>query len=360
MNLINISTLAVLTLAAAAGASNMETMNNNNAIPLVEQSLTAVSANTAAGNMPGLSASLQQALDAGLGMEELKEILVQLYAYCGFPRSLNALDVLKGVVEERSARGIHDEPGRLPNPLPAGKSVDLGAANQTKLCGAPVKGALFDFAPAIDAFLKSHLFGDIFGRDNVDWKTRELATIAALAAMPGTESQLAAHIRIGRHNGLNDAQIDAAVAMARTIALQDPFPKGTSAPAHFTGDAWVSMLVQGNGDTDVYNVTFAPGTRNDWHRHAVGQILLCTQGTGYYQERGRMARRLEPGSVVSIPADTWHWHGAGPSGVFVHIGITPKSSENSTVWGETVGEADYASAISGAALENSPEKIQKP
>jgi alkylhydroperoxidase/carboxymuconolactone decarboxylase family protein YurZ len=83
----------------------------------------------------------------------------------------------------------------------------LGTANQTKLSGAPVKGPLFDFAPAIDEYLKSHLFGDIFARDNLDWQSRELATVGALAAMPGVESQLQAHIRISMNVGLTAPQL---------------------------------------------------------------------------------------------------------------------------------------------------------
>ena len=110
--------------------------------------------------------------------------------------------------KERAARGINDREGAEAGAPPAGRSIDFGTENQTKLCGAPVKGELFQFAPAIDEFLKAHLFGDIFGRDNLDWKTRELATIAALAAMKGTESQLNSHIRIGKNKGLTDEQVD--------------------------------------------------------------------------------------------------------------------------------------------------------
>jgi alkylhydroperoxidase/carboxymuconolactone decarboxylase family protein YurZ len=83
----------------------------------------------------------------------------------------------------------------------------LGTANQTKLSGAPVKGPLFDFAPAIDEYLKTHLFGDIFGRDNLDWQSRELATVSALAALPGVESQLQSHIRISMNVGLTTPQL---------------------------------------------------------------------------------------------------------------------------------------------------------
>lgn len=86
------------------------------------------------------------------------------------------------------------------------KALEIGTANQTKLCGGPVKGALFDFHPQLDEYLKTHLFGDIFARDTLDWRTREIVTIAALAARPETEPQMKAHIAIGNVNGVTDAQ----------------------------------------------------------------------------------------------------------------------------------------------------------
>lgn len=255
------------------------------------------------------------------------------------------------VADERASRGIRDAAGPLPGPLPPGASVDFGEENQTRLCGAPVKGPLFAFAPAIDTFLKAHLFGDIFGRDNLDWKTRELATVAALAAMKGVDSQWEAHMNIARRNGWSQAALDEATRQAREAAAGGIFSQGEPAAAHFTGRAWVAMLVeqpQNRGNVSAYNVTFAPGTRNDWHSHSIGQILLCTSGTGYYRERGRAARKLSPGDVVEIPADTEHWHGAGPDGPFTHIGITPRASENETRWAEPVSDAEYAAAVGGA------------
>jgi alkylhydroperoxidase/carboxymuconolactone decarboxylase family protein YurZ len=141
-------------------------------------------------------------------VSDAKEILVQLYAYAGFPRSLNAIGELMKVLDSRRHRGLRDVPGRDPGPVPTGKELlALGTANQTRLVGAPVQGPLFDFAPAIDQYLKTHLFGDIFARDNLDWRSRELATVAALAAMPGVESQLQAHIRISVNVGLTASHL---------------------------------------------------------------------------------------------------------------------------------------------------------
>lgn len=121
---------------------------------------------------------------------------------------------------------------------------------------------------------------------------------------------------------------------------------GEPISANFTGEAWLKMLsAQPEYDCSIYNVTFAPGTRNNWHSHAVGQILLCTEGIGYYQEKGKLARRLEVGDVVNIPANTIHWHGAAPDSRFTHIGITPKVSENSAEWLSEVTENEYAEAV---------------
>ena len=124
------------------------------------------------------------------------------------------------------------------------------------------------------------------------------------------------------------------------------FGLGESISVNFTGEAWLQPLSSvAEYDCSLYNVTFAPGTRNNWHSHVVGQILLCTEGVGYYQEKGKAARRLVPGSVVNIQANTLHWHGAAPDSRFTHIGITPKVGENSAKWGDPVSDEEYNVAV---------------
>jgi 4-carboxymuconolactone decarboxylase len=183
-------------------------MTSTHALSRQQLSIAPIGAALALGDMAQLDAALNEGLDAGLTISDAKEILVQLYAYTGFPRSLNALGELMKVLEARKQRGLQDAPGHESGPLPTGQELlALGTANQTKLSGAPVKGALFEFAPAIDQYLKAHLFGDIFGRNNLDWPSRELATVGALAAMPGVESQLKAHIRISTNVGLTIPQL---------------------------------------------------------------------------------------------------------------------------------------------------------
>lgn len=190
-------------VAVTPAAPTSETLSpKQQAIPLIAAAM-------ATSDMPRLKASLNRGLDAGLTISEAKEILVQLYAYTGFPRSLNALGELLKVVEARKARGIHDEPGREPDrAIPIGDElIAVGAANQTRISGAPVKGPVMDFAPVINQFLQAHLFGDIFERDNLDWKSRELATVGALAATPGVEAQLRSHMAASLRVGLSPGQL---------------------------------------------------------------------------------------------------------------------------------------------------------
>ena len=174
-----------------------------------QQAIPLIAAAMATSDMPKLNAALNLGLDAGLTVSEAKEILVQLYAYAGFPRSLNALGELLKVVEARKVRGIEDAPGREPGrEIPTGEAlIAVGTANQTKISGGPVKNAVTDFAPVINQFLQAHLFGDIFERDNLDWQSRELATVGALAATPGLESQLRSHMGASLRVGLSEAQL---------------------------------------------------------------------------------------------------------------------------------------------------------
>jgi alkylhydroperoxidase/carboxymuconolactone decarboxylase family protein YurZ len=182
-----------------------------------QQAIPLIAASMASSKMAELDKALNQGLDAGLTVNEAKEILIQLYAYTGFPRSLNALNVLMNVTEARKQRGINDVAGKEPvQPVPVGEELrQLGIANQTKISGGPVQGPLFEFAPAINQFLQTHLFGDIFARDNLDWQSRELATVGALAATPGVEAQLLSHMRASLRVGLSSEQLQQVVDMLR-------------------------------------------------------------------------------------------------------------------------------------------------
>lgn len=200
----------IICIAAMTTKTYHATAQETKQLNAKEQSVVTIAAFTAIGNMPQLHTALNNGLDAGLTINEIKEVLVQLYAYAGFPRSLNALNTFMVVLKERKNKGITDQAGKEPSSLPTGKNrLEFGTEMQTKLIGQPVKGEVYEFAPVIDRFLKEHLFGDIFGRDNLDWKTREIATISALASLDGTENQLRSHINVGKYNGLTETQLTA-------------------------------------------------------------------------------------------------------------------------------------------------------
>ncbi len=107
----------------------------------------------------------------------------------------------------------------------------------------------------------------------------------------------------------------------------------------FNGTVHLNMLT--GMPCPIGNVTFEPGCRNNWHKHAGGQILLVTGGRGYYQEWGKPAQELHPGDVVNIPADVKHWHGAAPDSWFVHLAIEVQPEKGSATWMEPVSDEDY-------------------
>jgi len=187
---------------------------NTQALSPKQQSIVTISAFTAKGDLEKLKTALDESLDAGLTVNEIKEILVQLYAYTGFPRSLNGINTFMAVMDERQKKGIKDELGREASPLPANKSrIELGTEIQTRLIGAPATGGYITFTPAIDEFLKGHLFGDIFGRDNLDFQSREIATISALSSMEGVNPQLQSHFNVGFNTGLTQAQMRSLISV---------------------------------------------------------------------------------------------------------------------------------------------------
>lgn len=306
-----------------------------------QKAVAVASSYAARGNQKGLKQALIEGLNAGVTVNEFKEILVQAYAYCGFPRSLNALNTLMQVEEERGGK---DEQGQLPEAKPEGNSLEYGTANQTKLVGRPVTGKLFEFAPAIDEFLKAHLFGDIFARDNVDWQTRELATIAMLASMKNVDSQLNSHINVGKHNGLTDEQVAEILNIAEKTGVENVlFGFGTENTAYakyFIGKSYLQPMT--NEGINAANVTFEPKCRNNWHiHHKTGQTLFVVSGRGWYQEWGKPAQELKAGDVVNIPEGVKHWHGAAKDSWFTHIAISVPNEGASAEWLEPVTDEEY-------------------
>ena len=331
-----------------------------------ENAIIDIGAWTARGEQDKLGAAFKAGFDAGLTLNEAKELVGQLYAYCGFPRALNAAATLMkiegyGLTRRRgeAESAENENGGKIRNGgsfVLGDKALEIGTANQTKLCGGPVKGAIFDFHPQLDEYLKTHLFGDIFARDTLDWRTREIVTIAALAARPETEPQMKAHIAIGKVNGVTDAQ---AAEIVRRVQLPrnpadlprdwSPIPVGepnTAYAKYFIGNSYLHKLTL--DQVPAFGVTFEPGCRNNWHIHHAktggGQMLIVTAGEGFYQEWGKPARRLKKGDTVNIAAHVKHGHGGAPKFWFQPIAHEVPGTEQSTEWCEPVDDTAYADA----------------
>ena len=329
-----------------------------------ENAVVDIGAWTARGEQDKLGAAFKAGFEAGLTLNEAKELVGQLYAYCGFPRALNAAGTLmkvwnegKGEWGKGNGKWSEGTAANMPRGSLGERALPVGTANQTKLCGGPVKGALFDFHPQLDEYLKTHLFGDIFARDVLDWRTREIVTIAALAARSETAPQMKAHIAIGKVNGVTDAQ---AAAIVQRVQLSrapadlpndwSPIPVGepnTAYAKYFIGNSYLQKLTL--EQVPAFGVTFEPGCRNNWHIHHAktggGQMLIVTAGEGFYQEWGKPARRLKKGDTVNIPANVKHWHGAAPDSWFQHIALEVPGTEQSNEWCEPVDDKAYAEAM---------------
>lgn len=124
---------------------------------------------------------------------------------------------------------------------------------------------------------------------------------------------------------------------------------------YFIGQSYLAPLTQDAATSSrVYNVTFEPACRNNWHSHSAGQILLAVGGKGYYQEKGKPAIMMMPGDVIEIAPNVVHWHGAAPDSWFSHIGITPESSTNATTWLQPVDDKQYAEATAQKCTNPAP------
>jgi 4-carboxymuconolactone decarboxylase len=209
-----------LLVPVLAISSEGNKMAKNQALSQKHQRIIPIAAFTADGDINRLKPALNKGLDAGLTVNEIKEVLVHLYAYTGFPRSLNALFAFMAVLDERKAKGIEDAVGKEAGPVPTDLDKDeYGAKVRAMLAGreTDISGAKWQrFAPAIDTFLKEHLFADLFVRDVISHQDRELATIAALSNMSGAEGQLRFHLGAAMNTGLTKAQMKDFISVLET------------------------------------------------------------------------------------------------------------------------------------------------
>ncbi|HCW93233.1 MAG TPA: carboxymuconolactone decarboxylase [Flexistipes sinusarabici] len=195
---------AILSTAIMMGASAVYA-EEYKALDSREQSIISISAFTANGNLEKLEPALVEGLESGVTVNEIKEIFAHLYAYAGFPRALNAQTLFMKLMDKRKEKGIEDTVGKSASPVPSDLNRDeYGAKVRAKLSGldeVPPEAKWQKFNPVMDQFLKEHLFADIFARDVLTFKERELVTISALASISGTASQLKYHMNAAMNVG---------------------------------------------------------------------------------------------------------------------------------------------------------------
>jgi quercetin dioxygenase-like cupin family protein/alkylhydroperoxidase/carboxymuconolactone decarboxylase family protein YurZ len=317
-------------------------MVTTNAQTLTERQkgLAACACLMAQGDMSRLESAVRQALDDGVTINELKEAFSQLYAYTGFPRSLNALGVLNAVLENRSEKWLEGKPWMRPEEWnDAKKAYELGTKNQTQLAGQPFN---YTFCPQNDYYLKAHLFGDIFAGNQLTAADREIVTVAALSGLNGVTPQLEAHKKGAVNFGNSQELVDELCEWLgkEGYTLKSDWPKGepnTAYAQYFIGNSYLAPM------GTMVNVTFEPRCRNNWHiHHKQVQVLVCVAGRGWYQEWGKEPVELKPGVVIEIPAEAKHWHGAAKDSWMQHLTYHKDIQEGaSNEWLEPVTDEVY-------------------
>lgn len=196
--------------------------NISGALSPEQESIVKIASLTAQGNLEQLSDEFNNGLDHGLTVNEIKEVLVHLYAYCGFPRSIRGLQTFLDVLDHRKDKGIKDEWGREVSPIADTRDKyargieTLEELIQGKMDGP--KPAYQQFSPEMDVFLKEHLFSDIFERDVLTYAQRELTTISVIASLGSLDPMLRSHLSISLKVGLTPEQLKAFVGIIGTTA----------------------------------------------------------------------------------------------------------------------------------------------
>lgn len=247
---------------------------------------------------------------------------------------------------------------------------------------------LGDFAPQFAQLNDDILFGEVWSGGGLSLKMRSILTLTVLVSKGLVDSSFQFHVQNARKNGVTKAEMSeilthvafyagwpnawaafrAAVEAYKDDSGADGGMFGLGRPneafaRHFTGRSYLNPLTDPKETVFLANVTFEPGCRNDWHIHHAakggGQILLCTDGRGWYQEWGGDARELHPGDVVSIPAGVKHWHGAARDSWFSHVALEVPGEGCSSEWlepvsGEQYGELEQDGARRGKDPAPSP------
>lgn len=244
------------------------------------------------------------------------------------------------------------------------------------------RDALGQFAPAFAHYNDDILFGENWNDPGIGHKTRCIVTVVALMASGVTDNSLVYHLQNAKAAGVTRAELAAVVThvafyagwpkawavfnLAKDVWANDEDPYGDEAMTayastiffpigasndnfaqYFTGRSFLAPI--SIEQVPVFNVTFEPACRNNWHIHHAdeggGQILICVGGRGYYQAEGETAVEMTPGTCVNIPTGVKHWHGAAPDSWFSHLAIEVPGVNSSNEWLEVVDDAQYTKAV---------------
>ena len=232
---------------------------------------------------------------------------------------------------------------------------------------------LSNFAPEFAHLNDDILFGEVWAReDKLSLRDRSLITVVALISSGVIDSSLKFHILNAKNNGVSKEEFAEAITH---IAFYVGWPKAWAAfrmakeiyeesddikhggifglgeenkayEKYFVGKSYLKLLSNPKDPIAISNVTFEPGCRNNRHKHNAkkggGQVLICVDGYGYYQEEGKEAISLKPGDIVEIKPGVKHWHGARKDSWFSHLAFEIPGEETSNEWLEQVSDEEYS------------------
>ena len=239
------------------------------------------------------------------------------------------------------------------------------------------RDSLGEFAPKFAELNDDVLFGEVWSRkDKLSLRDRSLVTVVSLMSQGLVDSSFQFHLMSAKKNGITKTEISeilthaafyagwpkawAAFRMAKEVWAEETtaedaktahensmlFPIGQPNDAYakyFVGQSYLAPV--SGKEFPISNVTFEPGCRNNWHIHHAssggGQVLICVGGRGYYQEWGKDAVKMTPGTIITIPEGVKHWHGAASDSWFSHLAFEIPGTDASNEWLEPVSDEDY-------------------
>ncbi len=236
------------------------------------------------------------------------------------------------------------------------------------------RDSLGEFAPKFAQLNDDILFGEVWAReDKLPLKIRSIVTVTSLVSKGIIDSSFAYHMKSAKNNGVTKdemAEILTHIAFyagwpnvwAAFNVAKEVYSEEDTANNHggmfglgeenreyaqyFIGNSYLKPLTNPKETVFVANVTFEPGCRNNWHIHHAskggGQLLLCVEGEGWYQEEGKEAKSLKAGDVVTIPAGVKHWHGAKSDSWFSHLAMECPGEDTFNEWLEPVTDKEYS------------------